>query len=103
MALGRGRSVGRPLGQHTRNVFDHRNRKAGHWIIRPGYQTTRVARLRGQDPRYQEGSRQELSQPREGHGQAVQELSHRRGQELTARSASKVQKRSIPNAGAFDN
>ena len=73
-SLGRGLGwsvrVGK-LGQHPRNDVDHRGRQADHWAIRPGYQTTRVARLRGQDARYQEGSRQELPQPRESHGQAV--------------------------------
>ena len=82
--------MGGQLGQtHPGNDFDYRNRQAGHWAIRPGHQTTRVARLGGQDARHQEGSRQELPQPREGHGQAVQELSPRRGQALTAAPQSK--------------
>ena len=82
--------VGRPLGQlgqHPGNLIDHRSRQAGHWAIRSGYQATRVARLRVEDARHQEGSRQELPQSREGDGQAVQELSARRGQEQRRCSA----------------
>ena len=67
------------LGRHSDNDFEHRNRQAGYWDVRPRCWSTRVARLRGQDPRHKEGSRQELSQPREGHGQGVQELSPSHG------------------------
>ena len=39
---------------------------------------------RGEDARHQEGSREELQEPREGHGQAVQELPARKREELGA-------------------
>ena len=48
-------------------------------LFDPAAKTTRVARLRVQDTQHQQGSRQELSQPREGYGQAVQELSPSHG------------------------
>ena len=55
------------IGKLTIGLFD------------PASQATRVARRRVQDAQYQQGSRQELPQPREGYGQAVQELSPRDG------------------------
>ena len=36
------------LARHSGNDFDHRNRQAGYWDVRPGCWKTRVARLRGQ-------------------------------------------------------
>ena len=66
-------------GNWPGNDFDHRHWQVDHWAIRPGQQATRVARRRVQDTQYQQGPRQELPHPREGYGQAVQELSPRNG------------------------
>ena len=67
------------MGQWPGNDFDYRHWQVDHRAIRPGQQTTRVARRRVQNTQYQQGPRQELPEPREGYGQAVQELSPRHG------------------------